>query len=213
MSVAIEDRPTETVREEVIDQLIMNYSHSEISYQAFEKRLDKAMETDNNAELKALVEDLPLKADTQYQQSKQQDFGVNFIPGETEDVDTLVSIFGGSDRKGRWKVAKEIRSLNIFGGSDLDLSEAIFTQREVRIKIFCLFGGVNINVPENVNVVSKAFGIFGGVSNSAPSDADISAPIIIIEGVAIFSGINVKIKRTMKERFVAFADSLKKMFA
>ena len=38
MSVAIQDRPIESVRQEVIDQLIMNYSHGEISLEAFESR-------------------------------------------------------------------------------------------------------------------------------------------------------------------------------
>ncbi len=38
MAVNIEDRPINKVREEVIDQLIMNYSHGELSHEAFERR-------------------------------------------------------------------------------------------------------------------------------------------------------------------------------
>ena len=45
MSVVLEDRPIEQVREEVIDNLIYNYSHGVISAEAFERRLDKAMST------------------------------------------------------------------------------------------------------------------------------------------------------------------------
>ena len=37
MAVIIQDRPIEKLREEVIDQLIMNYSHGEISLEAFDR--------------------------------------------------------------------------------------------------------------------------------------------------------------------------------
>jgi len=213
MSVAIEDRPIERVREEVIDQLIMNYSHGEISYQAFERRLDQAMESKDNRELLGLTEDLVLKTDKDYQESKQKDFGVNYTPGETEELEYMVNIFSGSNRTGPWKVAKEIRSISIFSGADIDFTDAQFCHPQVRIKMFSLFSGDTIYVPENINVVSKAFCIFGGIDNSAPSNASMGAPTIIIEGFAMFSGVDIKVKRTMKEKLVAFADSLKKMFA
>ena len=57
------------------------------------------------------------------------------------------------------------------------------------------------------------FCIFGGVDNSAPCISDSNAPPIIIEGVSIFSGLTIKVKRTIKEKFVNFADNLKKMFS
>ena len=31
---------------------------------------------------------------------------------------------GGNDRKGRWRVAKHCKVINIMGGSDLDLNQA-----------------------------------------------------------------------------------------
>jgi hypothetical protein len=213
MTVNIEDRPLETVREEVIDQLIMNYSHGELSYTAFETRLDSAMESKSTAELIELVADLPLAVDKSYVDSKKHEMGINFTAGETEELDYIVNIFSGSDRSGAWKVAKEIRSISIFSGSDLDFSNAQFTQPVVRIKMFSLFSGDNIYVPENINIVTKAFCIFGAIDNKAPSNADRNAPTIIIEGFALFSGIDIKVKQTLKEKFVDFADNLKKMFS
>ena len=55
MSVILEDRPIEQVREETIDQLIVNYSHGVISAEAFERRLDQAMSSDNHQEIIDLV--------------------------------------------------------------------------------------------------------------------------------------------------------------
>jgi len=212
MPVVIEDRPIESVREEVIDQLIMNYSHGELSFEAFERRLDTAMASTSNTEIAELAADLDLKVDQEYVETKKRDFFANVSPVDGEDIDYLVNIFGGSNRSGRWTVAKELRSVSIFGGSDIDFSEAIFSHEKTTIKVFCLFGGDNIYIPENVNVVSKAFCIFGGVDNNAPSIADRNAPTIIVEGFCICGGIDIKLKRTIKEKFVAFADSMKKMF-
>ena len=199
----------------------MNYSHAELSYEAFERRLDKAMELQNHKDLVTLVEDLPLAVDKAFVEGKKQGLAPNFVPGETEDVDYMIDIFSGSARSGAWQVAKEIRCFSLFSGTDIDFTDAKFSQSEVRVKIFSLFSGTDIFVPENVNIVSKAFCIFGAVDNklsSQPSTAlDITnamnRPTLIIEGFSIFSGIDIKIKRSMKEKLVGLADSLKQMFS
>lgn len=221
MAVILEDRPIETVRSEVIDQLIMNYSHAELSYEAFERRLDQAMELQNHKDLVQLVEDLPLDVDKAFVEGKKQGCAPNFIPGEAEDIDYVVNIFSGGTRGGAWKVAKEIRYISIFSGSDIDFTDAQFSQSEVRVKIFSLFSGDTIYVPENVNVVSKSFCIFGSVDNHSPSGKSnnlgtlnvANQPTIIIEGFSIFSGINIEVRRSMKEKLVGLADSLKKLFS
>ncbi len=221
MTVILEDRPIETVRSEVIDQLIMNYSHGELSYEAFERRLDQAMELANHQDLVELTCDLPLAVDKAFIENKKQDLAPNYISGEAEELDYMVNVFSGSTRGGVWKVAKEIRYLSIFSGTDIDFTDAQFSQEVVRVKIFSLFSGDTIYVPENVNVVSKAFCIFGGIDNLAPcvtnSDVGnqnrIKQPTIIIEGFSIFSGVSIKVKRSVKEKFVNLADSLKKMFS
>lgn len=215
MSVILADRPTETVRSEVIDQLIMNYSHGELSYEAFERRLDQAMELRCNETLVALSKDLPLTVDKAFVESKKQDLAPNMVSEETEDVEYMINVFSGNTRSGVWTAPKEIRSFSLFSGSDIDLTDVKFTQNELRIKIFCLFSGNNIYIPENVNVVSKAFCIFGGIDYQTATQVNpnIITPTIVIEGVAIFSGIDIKVRRTIKEKFVDIADSLKKMFS
>lgn len=215
MSVILEDRPTETVRSEVIDQLIMNYSHGELSYEAFERRLDQAMELQCNQALVELTQDLPLTVDKAFVESKKEGLAPNMVSGDSEDVEYMVNIFSGNNRGGVWTVPKEIRALSIFSGCDIDLTDAKFTQTELRIKIFSLFSGSDIYIPENVNVVSKAFCVFGGIDYQTVTQVNpnIVTPTIIIEGVCIFSGIDIKVKRTIKEKLVEMADSLKKMFS
>ena len=127
----------------------------------------------------------------------------------------MINVFSGNTRSGAWTVPKEIRSFSLFSGCDIDLTDAQFTQTELRIKVFSLFSGSNIYIPENVNVVSKAFCIFGGIDYQTVTQVNpyVVTPTIIIEGLCIFSGIDIKVKRTIKERFVEMADSLKKLFS
>lgn len=215
MSVILEDRPIESVRSEIIDQLVMNYSHGELSYEAFERRLDLAMESQNHQSLVELAKDLPLTVDKAFVESKKQDLAPNIVAGDTEDVEYMINVFSGNTRSGAWTVPKEIRSFSLFSGCDIDLTDAKFTQTELRIKVFSLFSGCNIYIPENVNVVSKAFCIFGAIDYQTATQVNphIVTPTIIVEGLCIFSGIDIKVKRTIKEKFIEMADSLKKLFS
>lgn len=212
MAVILEDRPIEKVREEVIDILIYNYSHGVISNEAFERRLDQAMASHNHQEIVNLAADLEKTQDPEFNIQKERQFNVNYAASGSDETDTIVNILGGSSRSGQWTVPREIKVISIFGGSDIDFTDAIFTTQNVTIKILCVFGGDNIYVPENVNVVSKAFCILGGIDNTAPSIASRQAPTLTIEGLVVFGGLDIKIKRTIKEKFVAFANQMKTMF-
>lgn len=211
MAVILTDRPIEKVREEVIDQLIHNYSQGIISNEAFERRLDEAMASNNHQEIIDLVADLPLNVDPNFSNQREQQFNINYGAENVDDTDTVVNIFGGSNRSGTWAVPKEIRVISIFGGSEIDFTDATFTSPNVTVKVLCIFGGENIYVPENINVVSKAFCIFGGIDNKAPSIASRQAPTVTIEGLVLFGGVDIAIKQTIKEKFVAFANNLKSM--
>ena len=209
MPVIAKDRPIETLRKEVTDQLIMNYSHGELSLEAFERRLDEAMATDDHDALVKLTADLDLTVDEEFINSQKEQMNRNYVPGESDDVETMFQIFSGSDRSGEWKLPKELRVISLFSGCNVDLTDAIFTNSVLTIKMFNIFSGNNIYIPEGVKVQTKAFCIFGGIDNSVSSVGNPNAPTIIIEGFVLFSGVDISIKRSLKERFVIFADKLK----
>tara|TARA_Y100001960_G_scaffold52393_2_gene53445 strand:- start:8544 stop:8882 length:339 start_codon:yes stop_codon:yes gene_type:complete len=99
------------------------------------------------------------------------------------------------------------------GGTDIDFTDAEFRAQNITVKVLCVMGGVDIKVPENVNVVTKAFCVMGGLDNNTPSIADRQAPTITVEGFVLMGGVDIDIKRTMKEKFVAFANQMKSMFS
>jgi hypothetical protein len=213
MTVASEDRPIETVRRETIDQLILNYGHGKLSLAAFERRLDTALEAQSHAALLELTKDLEVFTDPGYAGKKQAELGVR-VADNVDDVDEeeyMVHVFGGSNRKGTWNVAPRIKMINVFGGCDLDFTEATFTARKTRIIMLCLFGGATLYVPEGVRAISKAVCIFGGINNRAPGATDPNAPTLVIEGIVLFGGVDIKLKKSFKKRYVEFAQSIRGM--
>jgi hypothetical protein len=215
MPVAPQDRPLDTLREETVDQLIMNYGHGHLSREAFERRLDEALDTKSHERLLELTRDLDLKADRAYAQQKKAELGIRVdtsAAARLDETEHMINILGGNTRKGAWDVPHAIRVFNVLGGAELDFTAARFTAETTYITVFCLFGGVNIRVRDGMRTVSKAVCIFGGVDNRGGTTTDPNAPLLVIEGLALFGGVDIRVKKTPKQRFAEFAEQLRAMF-
>jgi hypothetical protein len=215
MAVAPQDRPLDALREETVDQLIMNYGHGKLSREAFERRLDEALDTKSHDRLLELTADLDLKADRQYTQQKKAELGIRIDSSagvRADDTEVMINIFGGNTRKGAWDVPRSIRVISVFGGAELDFTDARFTADTTFITVFCLFGGVSLRVRDGMRTISKAICIFGGVDNRAGPTMDPNAPLLVIEGAAMFGGVDIRVKKTPKQRLYEFADQLRTLF-
>ena len=124
----------------------------------------------------------------------------------------MINIFAGNTRKGAWDVPRAIRIISVFGGAELDFTDARFSTDTTYITVFCLFGGVNLRVRDGMRTISKAICIFGGVDNRAGPTMDPNAPLLVIEGAALFGGVDIRVKKTPKQRLHEFADQLRTMF-
>jgi len=212
MTVAAKDRPISAVRDEVIDRLIMNYSHGEISLEAFESRLDQAMDSDDATVISELAQDLPLSINSQYQAKKKHALGTHYQHSDDHKVEKIVNILGDNKRRGQWHVPKEITIFTVLGNDTLDFTQACFSHENVKITIKCILGNVKIAVPEDVNVHSNINCIVGKIDNNSNVGLISDAPSITIEGKVILGNLDVKVQQPVKERWLRFADSLKALF-
>ncbi len=126
--------------------------------------------------------------------SRRPQFG--FSKGET-DMDFIddVAIFGGSEQKITSKNFKGGKVSNIFGGSTFDLMDAELSSGSNVLDMFCLFGGSKIIVPSDWKVKIEVAAIFGGYSDKrrmAPKQLDSSDKELVIKGVVIFGGGEIK---------------------
>lgn len=212
--VTLQDRPIAQIREQVIDQLIMNYSHGVISAEAFERRLDEATNTDDHQVLVDLVADLTLVPDTAYLEQRERSFTPNYAASDNSvpQHEKVIAILSSSDYTGQWVVPSEMNVYCGLGSVELDFTDAIFQHQKIIVRVKNVLGSLNIFVPEHVNVVSNMFNIIGSSSNKAPSMGGRQAPQIIIEGYSVLGSLEIEVKRTMKEKFMAFANSFREAF-
>jgi hypothetical protein len=107
------------------------------------------------------------------------------------EADQIVAIFGGAERSGHWTVRANTFVTTIFGGAELDLSEAAFEDRDLTIEVFCLFGGVQLKVPEGTSVDNRLIAVFGGCDHKVgPPTTD--GPRLTLKGFAGFGGVEVR---------------------
>ena len=60
------------------------------------------------------------------------------------------------------------------------------------INCFSVFGGVDLIVPSDVNVVVKSNSVFGGVENKNNNKKNDKNKTIYVNATAIFGGIDLK---------------------
>jgi len=105
-------------------------------------------------------------------------------------LDDLV-IFWGSNKK---ITATDFRGGNvtcIFGGSELDLSNAKIIKKDAVLNVSAIFGGIKIRVPDDSPVVSEGSAILGGWEEKFSSKSDKKQPKLIIKGSAVFGAVEL----------------------
>ena len=110
----------------------------------------------------------------------------------TDDFMDLTSVFGGSKRRVFSKSFKGGVITNIFGGTELDLSQADI-EGTVVIDTVTLFGGIKILVPANWEVKSNITAILGGVEDKRmTSNNSVPNKKLVLTGTCIFGGVDIK---------------------
>ncbi len=110
-----------------------------------------------------------------------------------EDFVDSTSFFGGAKKNIISKNFKGGDIVNVFGGTELDLSRADFNGTAI-IDLTTIFGGTKLVVPSNWTVKSEAVTIFGGMEDKRNVQAlsDSAQKILILKGTVIFGGIEIK---------------------
>lgn len=112
---------------------------------------------------------------------------------EKDELLDTVSVFGGVKKVVYSKSFKGGEIVNIFGGSDIDLTQADFTGT-INIEVVQIFGGTKLIVPPHWEVrSSESVAIFGGIDDKR-SHHSVTNPekILIISGTTVFGGLDIR---------------------
>jgi class 3 adenylate cyclase len=108
-----------------------------------------------------------------------------------------VSIMGGSQRRGRWRLREKTSAVAVMGGCQLDLRNAEVEGREVVINAVAVMGGIDIIVPEGIEVELGGIAIMGGKDARRLKAAPLlpGSPVIRVKAFAFWGAVSVRSKR------------------
>ncbi|WP_327393299.1 DUF1707 domain-containing protein [Streptomyces sp. NBC_01186] len=206
-----EIRASDAEREQTAEVLRDALAEGRLDMGEFQERLDAAYRARTNVQLVKLVRDLPSP-------EAQGGVGASLAPSGAQDAAVPavrrrwaeriggaptsrwgLGFLGGFSRKGSWTVPRVFTALGVMGGGQLDLREARFEDREVVIRCFTFWGGVQVLVPGDIEVEVRGVGIMGGFDSYASSPGTPGAPRVVITGFAIWGGVGVERKRARND--------------
>jgi predicted membrane protein len=110
-----------------------------------------------------------------------------------DDIIDSTNIFSGTKKVILSKNFKGGDIVNVFGGCEIDLSQADMTT-PADLEVTSIFGGATLIVPSNWAIKSEAVTIFGGIGDKrriTPSP-DSPTKTLILRGTMIFGGMEIK---------------------
>jgi Domain of unknown function (DUF1707)/Cell wall-active antibiotics response 4TMS YvqF len=181
-------RASDADREQTAEILRHAAGEGRLTFDELEERLNQVYETRTHRELDRLTADV---VPTPHGRPVQARIPVR--TGEDEGAGWLISIMSGRDRKGRWRVGRHLKVVDIMGGSNLDLNDAELSAHETQITVVAIMGGSEIRVPEGVNVRVSEFAFMGGNDCKLGDELpDPGGPTIHLKMVSIMGGSSVK---------------------
>lgn len=151
-------RASDADRERVVDILRTAAGEGRLDVEELDERVSAAYTIRALSELEALTFDLVPAGHTE---STSAASGVVIRPG-AGGTERIVSIMGGHDRRGRWRVGRHLLVLSIMGGADLDFEHAELADRTTTIRVFTIMGGAELRFPPGVDVQVSKFALMGG---------------------------------------------------
>lgn len=105
------------------------------------------------------------------------------------------AIFGASRETLENDDFKQCEITAVFGGVELDLRKCKIPSGFAQLEVNAVFGGAEIWIPQNWKIETNGLPIFGGLSNKTwpmPNDTDEIRPVLKINYLAIFGGVEIK---------------------
>jgi hypothetical protein len=183
-------RASDADRERTAEILRHAAGEGRLTFEELEERLNIVFKTRTHRELDRLTADV---VPQHHDQSRPVHDRMTVRPGEDDGAGWLVSIMSGRDRKGRWRVGRHLKVIDIMGGSNLDLNDAELSAHDTQITVVAIMGGSEIRVPDGVNVRVSELAFMGGNDCKLGDELpDPGGPTIHLKMVSIMGGSSVK---------------------
>ena len=116
-----------------------------------------------------------------------------------EESETIWAVMGGAARNGPWEPPERLLAWAFMGGVELDFRKAALLEGTTEVKAIAVMGGVDITVPEDVDVEVNGVAIMGGFGHVSQHLPGADRPLIKVTGLAVMGGVEVKVKPLQEE--------------
>jgi hypothetical protein len=189
-------RVSDSDREQAAEVLREAAGQGRISLDELDERLEAAYAAKTYADLATVTRDLPQAGQAPSPARAAQ---VSRIGG-TPRSKFSVAVMSGARRMGRWVVPRTYVAVAVMGGIELDLREAQFSEAEVTLHAYTVMGGIEITVPEDVEVDVSGLAFMGGFDHNASGPGVPGAPQVRVLGFTLMGGVEVRRKPVKAKR-------------
>jgi hypothetical protein len=196
-------RASDTDRNKVAEALHEAAGEGRLTLDELQERLDATYAAKTYADLEPVLADLPSAAAGVVVPAGDSHPAVRpgarvESKGDGPDTRFAVAVMSGAQRKGPWLVPRTQVAIAVMGGVDIDLREARFSADEVTIQAYALMGGVDVIVPEWMEVHVDGIGFMGGFDDRAGEPTGPrppgGGPVVRFVGFAFMGGVSVRRK-------------------
>ena len=180
MTEAPDPLVSDAERDVVVERLRAACAEGRLSLEEFSDRVGEVYGARTTGELVPLTADLPAEP-------------VPTRPA-VRPSQWIVGVFSGARRSGPWRPADPTRALAVFGSCQVDLT-GVDLATETHIVATAVFGGIEVLVPEGIGVDFGGVSVFGGRDDKTKGTPRPGAPIVRVDGYALFGGVTVRTRR------------------
>src|SRR5207245_5836014 len=114
-------------------------------------------------------------------------------PAAASPTHSWLSVMAGAGKKGRWRCGDRVVAVAVMGGCHIDFRGAEIDANEVHVVAVAVMGGIDIVVPEGIEVGLDGLPIMGGKSMHVKNVPTLpGSPRIIVHAFPIMGGVTVR---------------------
>lgn len=174
-------RVSDRDRDRTVEQLRQHVSEGRLTLDEFADRVGVALVARTAGELQTVVSDLPASPAPATRTARTRRW--------------VVAVMSGAKAKGRWRAGSSVTAVAVMGGCEVDLRRAEMEGDEVRITAVAFWGGIDIIVPEGIEVELVGLPVMGG-KHMRIADVPVlpGSPVVRVRAFPIMGGVSVRSK-------------------
>jgi class 3 adenylate cyclase len=172
-------RVSDADRDAVIELLKERTADGTLTLNEFAERVDSALSARTRADLDVVRMDLA---------------GTPRAPAARRSpTRTVVAVMAGAGRKGRWRCGERVVAVAFMGGCVIDFRGAEIDAADVHVTAIAVMGGIDIVVPEGIEVSLDGLPVMGGKSMQVKNVPTLpGSPRIHVHAFPVMGGVGVR---------------------